>query len=396
LFGNGSQLTGLAATYGNANVATLLADFGSNTVSTTGNISGGFILGNGSQLTGLPATYGNANVATFMAAFGSNTVSTTGNITTTANISGGFILGNVAFANGISTYGNANVVANLAALGSNPISTTGNVTGNYFIGNGSQLTGITAASSYGNSNVATLLSAFGSNTISTTGNITAGGLRKYAQSSAPTNPVVGDVWYKTDTDVFYQYVNDGTSNFWLDISSLPSTFANVNITSNLTISGNVSSSIVPVLNNTYSLGSTTRYWSTVYGVAVNAQYADLAEIYKANCDLEPGEVVIFGGEEEITKTDISHDDRVAGVISTAPAYLMNSKADGYPVALQGRVPCLVRGPVSKGQAVVTSDLPGIAIALDKTRYTPGCIIGKSLGAINTTDIELIEVVVGRL
>ena len=126
--GNGSQLTGMAATYGNANVVANLAALGSNPVSTTGNVTASYFIGNGSQLTGMAATYGNSNVTTLLSAFGSNTISGTGNITTTANISGGFILGNVAFANGISTYGNANVVANLAALGSNPISTTGNIT----------------------------------------------------------------------------------------------------------------------------------------------------------------------------------------------------------------------------------------------------------------------------
>jgi hypothetical protein len=82
ILGNGSQLTGLASTYGNANVVTLLAGFGSNTVSTTGNITGGFFLGDGSLLTNLPAgNYSNANVSAFMAAFGSNTITTTGNIT---------------------------------------------------------------------------------------------------------------------------------------------------------------------------------------------------------------------------------------------------------------------------------------------------------------------------
>ena len=81
ILGNGSQLTGLPATYGNSNVTTLLAGLGSNTISTTGNISAGYLFGNASQLTGLPATYGNSNVATFMAAYGSNTISTSGNIT---------------------------------------------------------------------------------------------------------------------------------------------------------------------------------------------------------------------------------------------------------------------------------------------------------------------------
>jgi hypothetical protein len=58
-------------------------------VSAAGNITGSFFVGNGSLLTGLPATYGNANVATLLAGFGSNAISTTGNITA------GNIIGNV-------------------------------------------------------------------------------------------------------------------------------------------------------------------------------------------------------------------------------------------------------------------------------------------------------------
>jgi hypothetical protein len=184
--GNGSQLTGLPATYGNANVTTLLAAFGSNTISSTGNITttaniaGGYILGNGSQLTGLPANYGNANVTSLLANFGSNTISSTGNITTTANISGGFILGNGSQLTGLpANYGNANVTTLLAAFGSNAISTTGNVTAGNFIGNGQYLTNINAGNitgAYGNANVAAFMAAFGANTITTTGNVTAGNI----------------------------------------------------------------------------------------------------------------------------------------------------------------------------------------------------------------------------
>ena len=116
------------------------------------NIIGSFFIGNGSQLTGLPASYGNSNVATLLAGFGSNTISTTGNIT------GGNILGG------------ANVNATIHT--GTTVSVTGNITGSNFFGNGSQLTGI--VSSYGNSNVAANLAAFGSNPISTTGNVTAG------------------------------------------------------------------------------------------------------------------------------------------------------------------------------------------------------------------------------
>ena len=82
LYGNGvfAAVAG-GGTYSDSNVNTLLAVWGSNTISTTGNITSGYLFGNGSQLTGLPATYGNSNVATFMAAYGSNTISTSGNIT---------------------------------------------------------------------------------------------------------------------------------------------------------------------------------------------------------------------------------------------------------------------------------------------------------------------------
>jgi hypothetical protein len=68
-------------------------------------------------------------------------------ISTTGNITADYFIGNGSQLTGIvavSSYGNANVVANLAALGSNPISTTGNVTAGYFIGNGSLLTSLPA------------------------------------------------------------------------------------------------------------------------------------------------------------------------------------------------------------------------------------------------------------
>jgi hypothetical protein len=86
------------------------------------------------------------------------------------------------------------------------------------------------------------------------------------------------------------------------------------------------------------------------GVATSAQYADLAEIYASDVQYPPGTVVTVGGDAEITKAG---PDTVylAGVISTAPAYLMNSAADGQAVALVGRVPVRVVGSINKGEAV---------------------------------------------
>jgi hypothetical protein len=89
---------------------------------------------------------------------------------------------------------------------------------------------------------------------------------------------------------------------------------------------------------------------TMTATATSAQYADLAEIYVADQEYTPGTVVVVGGEAEITAAG-PDDEYIAGVISTAPAYLMNSSADGEAVALVGRVPVRVVGSVNKGEAV---------------------------------------------
>jgi len=162
-----------------------------------------------------------------------------------------------------------------------------------------------------------------------------------------------------------------------------------------TASISITGTVTPSANTSYNLGSTTAWWGTIYGTASHAQYADLAENYAADGEYDPGTVVVFGGPAEITVTTIDHDPAVAGIISTDPAYLMNSTATGLPVALQGRVPCRVLGPVKKGQVLVTSSIPGVAQAIDNSKFVPGCVIGKALAAINTNNIETIEVVVGK-
>ena len=154
--------------------------------------------------------------------------------------------------------------------------------------------------------------------------------------------------------------------------------------------------IVPFTSNTYTLGTNTLWWSLTYSKAVQAQYADLAEVYTSDQQYPGGTVVVFGGQAEVTQSHDSHDTRIAGVVSTEPAYLMNSKETGVPVALQGRVPCRVLGPISKGDRVVSSHIAGVAQALDLAQYQPGCIIGKALQAIDSAEIATIEVVVGRV
>jgi hypothetical protein len=49
--------------------------------------------------------------------------------------------------------------------------------------------------------------------------ITTGGGTFTASASAPGTPLDGDFWYKTTTDVLYQYLDDGTSAYWVDVQT---------------------------------------------------------------------------------------------------------------------------------------------------------------------------------
>ena len=148
-------------------------------------------------------------------------------------------------------------------------------------------------------------------------------------------------------------------------------------------------------------GSTAGGFETV---ARQAKYADIAERYHADDVYEPGSVVVFGGIEEITQTTIIADPRVAGIISTDPYLIMNSphreeeKNDQYhpPLALAGRVPCKVIGPVSKGDLMVSSGVPGHAQSWKSSEHPPcGSVIGKAIENFNG-ETGIIEVVAGRV
>lgn len=180
------------------------------------------------------------------------------------------------------------------------------------------------------------------------------------------------------------------------------TGAQPNVTSVGTLTGLSLPSITHTgTTNIGNIGQSDHVFNTVHattfsGVSTTAKYADLAEQYTSDAEYAPGTVVIFGGTNEITISTTSHNTAVAGVISTNPAHLMNSELDGLPVALQGRVPCKVLGPIQKGDLVVTSDLQGIGQRLNNLQYLPGCVIGKSLENIESADVNVIEIVVGRI
>jgi hypothetical protein len=155
----------------------------------------------------------------------------------------------------------------------------------------------------------------------------------------------------------------------------------------------VTGSIVPTANLTYNLGAPSSWFNTFYGVASQAQYADLAEKYESDSEYQPGTVVVFGGEKEITTTTVFADASVAGVVSTNPAYLMNAVSTGLPVALRGRVPVQVVGPVQKGDLLVTSEKSGFACSVGKDRLYSVSVFAKSLVTDLSPGEKLIEAVI---
>jgi hypothetical protein len=402
------------------------------TVSATGNVTGGNI-----NTAGLVSSTGNitngiANVLTGNAIVTSLVRGAT--LSATGNITGGNLN-----ATGLSLSGNVVSSLNMTTA----ITTTANITGGFILGNGSQLTGIDATSIQngtsnvrvvssggnvaigigGTSNVAVFATTgqFVTGLISASGNITggnviSGGARVYkytASASAPAAPVAGDHWYATGTDKIYMYVNDGTTNQWVD-QSFPTSISTLAINGNLSVGGTLTAANITFTGGAFSvsnllnagangagnIGNSATRFNTVFattfsGVSTTANYADLAENYQADAVYEPGTVVVFGGSNEITVSDIDHDTRIAGVVSTNPAYLMNSAQDnGTPVALAGRVPCLVQGPVNKGDRLVNV-ASGIAGKFNPAKAELGCVVGKSLQDLPHDHVELIEIAVGR-
>tara|TARA_S200002703_G_scaffold159140_1_gene171596 strand:- start:353 stop:2299 length:1947 start_codon:yes stop_codon:yes gene_type:complete len=158
------------------------------------------------------------------------------------------------------------------------------------------------------------------------------------------------------------------------------TTGNVNA-NHLNATTTLQSNVVNAVTGTFSGNVSATYFT---GTATEALYADLAENYTTDQIYAPGTVVVVGGTAEVTAS--SEGKRAIGVISTAPAFLMNKDADGQAVALKGRVPCRVVGAVAKGDELVSAD-NGCAKAGD------GKVFGVALESSTDTVERVIEIVV---
>lgn len=125
------------------------------------------------------------------------------------------------------------------------------------------------------------------------------------------------------------------------------------------------------------------------GTATAAQYADLAEKYLTDRDLETGTVVTVGGDAEVRSTVFG--DRAIGVVSTNPAFMMNKDLEnGTYIALKGRVPVKVVGSIRKGDRLVATD-NGCAIRASFHQYSD--VFAIALGSSDEVETKLIEAVI---
>jgi len=182
------------------------------------------------------------------------------------------------------------------------------------------------------------------------------------------------------------YTLGNVTNRWSNVISQTSFTgnlfsANVDTTRSNVADLYIGNSVFPTSGNTVNLGSNGMRFNTIYGVSLQAQYADLAERFASDSAYPAGTVVALGGAEEITAASDALSDDVFGVISTKAAYLMNSSAgsdETHPaVAVNGRVPVRVIGPVKKGQRLVAAG-NGLARAGSRSEVTAFNVIGRSL------------------
>lgn len=314
---------------------------------------------------------------------------------------------NISGSENITTVGN---LANLSVQGTissydivyvyNPTSSTSTTTGALQVKGGAGIVGNVNAGNVNATNLTgTILTASQTN-ITAVGTITTG---TWSATTIATNKGGTGLTSFTSGGALY-----ATSTSALTTGTLPVASGGTGTTTS-TGSGSVVLSTSPTFttqittpaivksgsNGTGDIGQTDNRFGTIYGKATSAQYADVAERYLADADYAPGTVLHFGGDYEVSQCNVDHCTRVAGVVSTNPAYIMNDSLQGehvVDVALLGRVPCQVQGLVSRGDMMVSA---GNGRARAEANPKLGAVIGKALQDFNG-EHGVIEVVVGRI
>jgi len=309
-------------------------------------------------------------------------INTAGAVVATGNISGGNIntpSGKVVAADVEATIGIFSTLANITAATASTSTTTGSLKTAGGLG------------VVGNAHVGGTINGTLNNTLTmATSGTGLSGSATYNNSGAATFTVTSNA---TNSNTGSTVVaRDGSGNFsagtiTATLTGQASTIASQANSATITAASTNTANQIVLRDANGSFAA-----NVVTALSTSAQYADIAEMYSSDHPHEPGTVLEFGGEAEVKRSSQDATPRVAGVVSTKPAHLMNNKQGGVAVALVGRVPTHVVGPVRKGDLMVaTSD--GRARA--EANPAMGTVIGKALEDFDDAQ-GTIEVVVGRL
>ena len=377
-----------------------LATINANGAATVGNLISinGFYYANG---TAYPGTYSNTNVTSYLPTYtgtfgtlsglnvdgtinavnvyattiGNTATAINGNLVTASAVYAGTIGNTGAVHNGASGTFTGTLNANAYTANSMYAGTIGN-TGAVFRGASGTITGTF------NANAVTANAVYAG----TIGNTSAvhTGLSGSFTAGVSGNTFTGGAVYA------------GTiGNTGATLTGTISTAAQTNITSLGTLTGlTTSGAIVPSSNASVNLGgSSSQYWNNIYavsflGTSTTAQYADLAEKYTLDQVYPIGTVVMIGGDAEATQHD-GRSVRALGSVSANPAYKMNDGlVNGTYIALKGRVPVRVVGPVLKGQSL-RGGPSGLAIAEEHSSAYTFAIAMETVSDIVETTIEAV-------
>ena len=242
--------------------------------------------------------------------------------------------------------GNATTATTASGVSANSVALGTDTTGNYVALGATSGNGLSGSTSSETATFTVTSNATNANTGSTivfrdgSGNFSAGTITAALSGNATTATSATSATNATNaTNVAITDNTSTNSTYYVHFGSATSGNDGVEVDSSVL---------------TYNPFNGTLTTSVFSGTATQAQYADLAEIYSSDREYPPGTVVTIGGDAEITKAG-PDTDYLAGVISTAPAYLMNSAADGEAVALVGRVPVRVVGNITKGMPVFATN-----------------------------------------
>ena len=260
-------------------------------------------------------------------------------------------------------------------------------------------------------------------------------------TAKPTKPLeaarLGDFWYDSTNKALKVYTGDltlaGSNSGWVTTSAFQGgsgiSFANLVDTATPPVSHsvvrlNVNGTCVAIISvdadftiaashaipgfsvigkginmNTTGNDSTSANPSAfkLRGISMEAEFADVAEIYVADASYQAGTLVSLGGAAEVTQTTELGDTNIFGIVSTRPAYLMNARQkhdkNALPIAVAGRIPVNVTGVVKRGDRLIASAIPGVAQAA--TADAPAwSIVGRSLGNFSGEGIGKVEATVG--